>query len=147
VAVRGARLATRGIRVSIAHKPTVGVAVAARVRPPATSSGAEPQPTGIGIDIECVERRPPSFADMILSPPERSLLTARGHELDLWLTRMWAVKEATAKATGRGLRGRPKDFEVDAVDDERLRCCGRWIATAPLDTCGGHFVVAWTDSV
>jgi phosphopantetheinyl transferase (holo-ACP synthase) len=147
VAVRGARLATRGIQVSIAHKPTVGVAVAGRVRSPATPSDSAPLPTGIGIDIEFVERRPPSFADMILSPPERSLLNGCGHDLDLWLTRMWAVKEATAKATGLGLRGRPKDFEVDAVDDERLRCCGRWIATAPLDTCEGHYVVAWTDSV
>jgi hypothetical protein len=45
------------------------------------------------------------------------------------------------------LRGRPKDFEVDAFDGERLRCCGRWIATAPLETCDGHYVVAWTDSV
>jgi phosphopantetheinyl transferase (holo-ACP synthase) len=146
VAVRGARLATRGIQVSIAHKPTVGVAVAGRVRSPAALSRV-PLPTGIGIDVESVEQRRPSFADMILSPLERSLLTARGHDLDLWLTRMWTVKEATAKATGRGLRGRPKDFEVDAVDGERLRCCGRWIATAPLDTCDGHYVVAWTDSV
>jgi phosphopantetheinyl transferase (holo-ACP synthase) len=147
VAVRGARLATRGIEVSIAHKPTVGVAVAGRVRSPATPSDAASPPTGIGIDIESVERRPPSFADMILSPPERSLLNARSHDLDLWLTRLWTVKEATAKATGLGLRGRPKDFEVDAVDDDRLRCCGRWISTAPLDTCDGHYVVAWTDSV
>jgi phosphopantetheinyl transferase (holo-ACP synthase) len=151
VAVRGARLATRGIQVSIAHKPTVGVAVAGRVRSPAPSSDVAPLPTGIGVDIESVEPRPPSFVDMILGPRERSLLNARvnarGHDQDLWLTRMWAVKEATAKATGLGLRGRPKDFEVDAVDDERLRCCGRWIATAPLDTCGGHYVVAWTDSV
>jgi phosphopantetheinyl transferase len=60
---------------------------------------------------------------------------------------MWAVKEATAKATGLGLRGRPKEFEVDAVEDDRLRCCGRWISTAPLDTCDGRYVVAWTDSV
>jgi phosphopantetheine--protein transferase-like protein len=147
VAVRGARLATRGIQISIAHKPTVGVAVAGRVRPPATSGGVAPLTTGIGIDIESVERRPPSFADTILSPPERSLLTACGHDVDLWLTRMWAVKEATAKATGLGLRGRPKDFEVDALEDERLRCCGRWISTARLDTRDGHYVVAWTGSI
>jgi phosphopantetheinyl transferase (holo-ACP synthase) len=147
VAVRGARLATRGIKVSIAHKSTVGVAVAGRVRPPATSSAVAPLPTGIGIDIESVERRPPSFAETILSSPERSLLTARGPDRDLWLTRLWAVKEATAKATGLGLRGRPKDFEVDDIDGERLRCCGRWIATAPLDTRDGDYVVAWTDSI
>ena len=147
VAVRGARLATRGIEVSIAHKPTVGVAVAGRVRRTATPRGTAALPTGVGIDIESVEQRPPSFADTILSPPERSLLQAAGHGRDVWLTRMWAVKEATAKATGLGLRGRPKDFEVDAVDHERLRCCGRWITTAPLDTRDGLYIVAWTDSV
>jgi phosphopantetheinyl transferase (holo-ACP synthase) len=147
VAVRGARLATRGIEVSIAHKPTVGVAVAGRVRRPATSGGTAGLATGIGIDIECVTQRPPSFAGTILSPSERSLLRAGGPDSDVWLTRMWAVKEATAKATGLGLRGRPKDFEVDAVDDQRLRCCGRWLTTAPLDTRDGHYIVAWTDSV
>jgi phosphopantetheinyl transferase (holo-ACP synthase) len=151
--VRGARLATRGVRVSIAHKPTVGVAVAARVRHPATTEevsptqGVIPTPTGIGIDIESVEPRPPSLAQTILSPSEQSLLDAGVDDRDTWLARMWAVKEATAKATGLGLGGRPKDFAVDAVDHDRLRCCGRWIATAPLEIASGRYVVAWTDSV
>jgi phosphopantetheinyl transferase (holo-ACP synthase) len=152
VAVRGARLATRGVEVSIAHKPTVGVAVAGRVRRPATSTGTATPSTGIGIDIESVEQRPSSFADLILSPAERSLLHGADSDryrpdTDMWLTRMWAVKEATAKATGLGLRGRPKDFEVEAVDDERMRCRGRWVTTAPLDACDGLYIVAWTDSV
>ncbi|HEX3334380.1 MAG TPA: 4'-phosphopantetheinyl transferase superfamily protein [Acidimicrobiales bacterium] len=152
VQVRGARLATRGIQVSIAHKPTVAVALAARVRGPASTKGITPKgkataPAGIGIDIEAVEQRPLSFAEMILSLPERLLLKARSDDRDSWLTRMWAVKEATAKATGLGLRGRPKDFEVDAIDDDRLRCCGRWITTAPLHTGDGRFIVAWTDTV
>lgn len=152
VQVRGARLATRGVQVSIAHKPTIAVAVAARLRRPTSSKGTAPKgtppsPAGIGIDIESVERRPLSFAETILSLPERLLLKARGDDRDSWLTRMWAVKEATAKATGLGLRGRPKDFEVDAIDDDRLRCCGRWISTVPLHTCGGRYIVAWTDSV
>jgi phosphopantetheinyl transferase (holo-ACP synthase) len=147
--VRGARLATRGVRVSIAHKPTVGVAVAGRVRRPAATSGTTAHPAGIGIDVESVEPRPPSFVRTILGPSEQSLFDARdtADDEDLWLTRLWAVKEATAKATGRGLGGRPKDFAVDAVDDDRVRCSGRWIATAPLDVGGGRYVVAWTDSV
>ncbi len=150
--VLGARLATRGVQVSIAHKPTVAVAVAARVPRQASPKaippkGMSPAPTGIGIDIESVQPRPPSFAETILSPPERSLLEARQDDRDTWLTLVWAVKEATAKATGLGLRGRPRDFEVDAVDEDRLRCCGRWIATAPLHICGARYIVAWTDSV
>jgi phosphopantetheinyl transferase (holo-ACP synthase) len=161
VEVRGARFATRGVQVSIAHKQWIGVAVAARVRQPATPRGrasdpAPPAPNGVGIDIESVETRPASFETSILSPSERSLLRddqvdRRGPsdrvDRDTWLTRMWAVKEATAKATGLGLRGRPKDFEVDSIDDDRLRCCGRWIATAPLLTGGARYMIAWTDSV
>jgi phosphopantetheine--protein transferase-like protein len=147
VHVRGARLSTRGVQVSIAHKPSIGVAVAARVRRLVTPKEERPAPTGVGIDVESVERRPPSFAATILSPAERSLLDADHDDRDTWLTRLWAVKEATAKATGLGLKGRPKDFEVDAVDDDRLRCCGRWIATAPLATSVGDFIVAWTDAV
>jgi phosphopantetheinyl transferase (holo-ACP synthase) len=161
VEVRGARFATRGVQVSIAHKQAIGVAVAARVRQPVTPRGrvsdpAPPAPNGLGIDIESVETRPASFETSILSPSERILL--RDDQVDrsgpwdpvdrdTWLTRLWAVKEATAKATGLGLRGRPKDFEVDSIDDDRLRCCGRWIATAPLLTGGARYMIAWTDSV
>jgi phosphopantetheinyl transferase (holo-ACP synthase) len=145
VEVRGARFATRGVQVSIAHKPAVGVAVAARVRPVVTPAGEAPVASGIGIDIEAVEPRPPSFAETILSSPERTLLDATPGDLDTWLTRVWAVKEAAAKATGLGLRGRPKDFAVEAVDDDRLRCCGRWITTEQFDNGCGRYIVAWTD--
>ncbi|HWD56354.1 MAG TPA: 4'-phosphopantetheinyl transferase superfamily protein [Acidimicrobiales bacterium] len=147
VEVRGARLATRGVRVSIAHKPNIAVAVAARVRQPTIPTGSAPMSVGLGIDIESVASRPASFETTILSPAERSLLDADRDDRDAWLTRMWAVKEAAAKATGLGLRGRPKDFVVDALDDDRVRCCGRWIATALLDSGGDRYVVAWTDSV
>jgi phosphopantetheinyl transferase len=147
VEVRGARLSTRGVQISIAHKPTVAVAVAARVRPTGVPAPSAPAPSGVGIDIESVAPRPANFADMILSEAERPLLDASADDRDTWLTRVWAVKEATAKTTGLGLRGRPKDFEVDAVDDDRLRCCGRWISTEQLDTGGVPFIVAWTASV
>jgi phosphopantetheinyl transferase len=147
VEVRGARLSTRGVQVSIAHKPAVAVAVAARVRRTDTPKKVDPAQEGVGIDIEPVETRPASFAEMILSPSERSLLESSSEDRDTWLTRMWTVKEATSKTTGRGLRGRPKDFEVDAIDDDRLRCCGRWISTAQLGTGGNHYIVAWTASV
>jgi phosphopantetheinyl transferase len=41
-----------------------------------------------------------------------------GHDPDEWVTRLWTVKEAVAKATGRGLRGRPKDIVVHAVEGD-----------------------------
>ena len=101
---------------------------------------------GIGIDIEAVEPRSATFEKTVLTPAERSLAPDTADARDEWLTRVWAVKEATAKATGHGLRGRPKDFEIDSVHADRFRCCGRWIATRTLSPAGGHFVVAWTDT-
>jgi phosphopantetheinyl transferase (holo-ACP synthase) len=147
VRVQGARLATRGLQVSIAHKPAVAVAAAATFRVRPTPAGSAGRPAGgIGIDVEAVEPRSPSFERTVLTPAERSMEPGAGEGRDTWLTRLWAVKEAVAKSTGLGLGGRPKDFEVDAVDGERLRCRGRWIATEPLDTVRGHFIVAWTDT-
>ena len=146
VKVQGARLATRGVRVSIAHKSSVAVALAATFRESPASASGEGQPhLGIGIDVEAVEPRSPTFERTALTPAERSLQAGTDDERDTWLTRLWTVKEAAAKATGFGLRGRPKDFEIDAVRGERLRCRGRWIATEPLATVRGHFIVAWTD--
>ena len=148
VQVRGARLAARGVRVSIAHKPTVAVALATTL-PSTRPAGAprhEPPPSiGIGIDIEAVEARSPTFERTALTPAERALEPVPAERRDAWLTRIWAAKEATAKATGLGLGGRPKDFEVDAVLDDRVRCRGRWVTTEPLHTADGDFVVAWTD--
>ena len=144
--VRGARLATRGVRVSIAHKPTVGVALAARVRLVSSEASAAALPSGVGIDVESIDPRPASFEDAVLSRSERRLTSALPDDRDTWLTRVWTVKEAVAKATGRGLRGRPRDFEVDAIDDLRMRCAGRWVTTEPLDTGHGRFIVAWTET-
>ena len=87
----------------------------------------------------------PRSRSTAFTPGERTLARGRGEERDSWLTRLWAVKEATAKATGLGLGGRPKDFEIEAVRDDRLRCRGRWVATESLRTMRGDFIVAWTD--
>jgi phosphopantetheinyl transferase len=146
VRVQGARFSTRGVRVSIANKPTIGVAIAARVPPLTVPRGGIGPRTGIGIDVEAVESRPASFEETVLAPPERSLCDATPDDRDTWLTRMWAVKEAAAKASGLGPRCRPKDLAVDAVEQGRLRCLGRWIGTEPLRTSDGQFIVAWTET-
>jgi phosphopantetheine--protein transferase-like protein len=145
--VRGARLATRGVKVSIAHKPTVGVAVAARFRPLLAPTCTDRPPAGIGIDVESIDPRPASFECVVLSRSERRLAATHQDDRDTWLTRIWTVKEAVAKATGRGLKGRPRDFEVDATDDNRMHCEGRWVTTKSLDTAQGRFIVAWTETV
>ncbi|MGB7052175.1 MAG: 4'-phosphopantetheinyl transferase superfamily protein [Acidimicrobiales bacterium] len=146
VRVQGARFSTRGVQVSIANKPTVGVAIAARVPPLSVKTGEVGPKKGIGIHVESVESRPPSFEETVLAPPERSLCDVSSDDRDTWLTRMWAVKEAAAKASDLGPRRRPKDFAVDAVEQNRLRCLGRWIGTEPLRTPGGEFIVAWTET-
>jgi phosphopantetheinyl transferase (holo-ACP synthase) len=147
VRVQGARFSTRGVQVSIANKPTVGVAIAARVPPLSVKREGVGPRTGIGIDVKSVESRPPSFEDTVLAAPERSLCDASPDDRDTWLTRMWAVKEAAAKASGLGPRCRTKDFAVDAVEQDRLRCLGRWIGTEPLHTSDGQFIVAWTETL
>jgi phosphopantetheinyl transferase (holo-ACP synthase) len=134
VSVRGARVAARHLRVSIAHSARVAVAVAS----------ARPGAAGIGIDVEPVEPRSHRFESLTLTPAERELAPVIGDDRDTWLTRLWGAKEAAAKATGLGLRGRPKAFEVVAVDDERLLVDGRWIATEVVAFGGVPHIVALT---
>ncbi|MGH2718349.1 MAG: 4'-phosphopantetheinyl transferase superfamily protein, partial [Actinomycetota bacterium] len=78
----------------------------------------------------------------------------------LWMTRFWTAKEATSKAVGTGLGGRPQDFEVRAIDGPALLVSTR-AAEQPIGqaagvhriqtrvlsaaTAAGDHVVAWTD--
>lgn len=147
VHVAGARSAGDGLRVSIAHKPSVAVAAAATLHVPQPSpDGAGAPCSGIGIDIEAVNPRSRTFERTVLSIAERSLRPGSDDDRDTWLTRLWTVKEAAAKATGLGLRGRPKDFEIDGVAGPAFRCRRGWIMTEPLVTAHGRFVVAWTET-
>jgi phosphopantetheinyl transferase (holo-ACP synthase) len=142
VSVPGVAPLTRVPRVSIAHKPTVAVAAAATL--PRSSLWARTPASGIGIDIEAVEARSATFERTVLSTAERSLASVDGEDRDTWLTRLWTVKEAAAKATGLGLRGRPRDFEIDRVAGDSFWCRRGWIRTEPVATAAGRFVMAWT---
>jgi phosphopantetheinyl transferase len=121
VRVGGGRGLVGAPSVSVAHRRPVAVAVA----------GAPGEATGI--DVELVEPRGDVFARLALTTAELRL----GHELgltaDAWVTRAWTVKEAVAKAAGTGLRGRPKDFVVGAVD-------GDWTWATGPDAGGGVWV-------
>lgn len=142
VAVRGARVATRHLRVTIAHGGTVAVAAAAQL-PPDRAAGPDRGP-GIGIDVEPVEPRSSRFERLTLGAAEQSLARVPGDDRDTWLTRLWAAKEAAAKATGRGLEGRPKAFAATEVDGERLLVADRWITTEVVRFAGIDHVVALT---
>ncbi|MCC6869229.1 MAG: acyltransferase domain-containing protein [Burkholderiales bacterium] len=113
------------VRVSIAHKDAIGVALAAE--------GVTP-----GIDIEKIEARGEGFAGIAFSPAELVLVT--GGDRDETLTRLWAAKEAAGKAAGTGLAHAPKRFVVEALDGERVRVNGRWIATRRHS----DYIIAWT---
>ena len=120
------------LRLSIAHTATIGVAMVA-------------DGTDVGIDIEPIEPRSPRFELLTLTDDEQRLSPVPGDDRDAWLTRLWAAKEAAAKATGRGLGGRPKDFRVGEVDGTRFLVNGRWILTDRYRASDltGH-LVAWT---
>jgi phosphopantetheinyl transferase len=115
----------RDIRVSIAHKNNVAVAIAAEGRTP-------------GIDIERIEERTDAFTKLAFHAEEVALLPP--DDRAAWLTRLWCAKEAYGKSTGAGLSGNPKSLTVLAIDGERLRVEDRWVDT----TVWGEHIVAWT---
>ncbi|MFI1769418.1 beta-ketoacyl synthase N-terminal-like domain-containing protein [Streptomyces sp. NPDC020800] len=97
------------LQLSLAHCEDAAVALAR----PATGGA------GVGIDIEMITERPSATHHIALGGTERRLLhdlhTSSGEPESVWFTRFWAAKEAAAKAEGTGLRGRPKDFAVEAA--------------------------------
>jgi phosphopantetheinyl transferase len=98
--------------LSVAHRRPVAVAVA--VGPGEAA----------GIDVEVVEPRGSVFARLALNASELRLGDAVGIHPDTWVTRVWTVKEAVAKAAGTGLQGRPKDFVVHEVEGAWARAAG-----------------------
>ncbi|MFF5806590.1 beta-ketoacyl synthase N-terminal-like domain-containing protein [Streptomyces sp. NPDC012746] len=130
-----------GVRLSIAHKDRLAVALAHPTRP-------------VGIDVEAVTTDPDALVRIALGPQELRLaeeLTARdGAGLPAALTALWCAKEAAAKAHGTGLGGRPRDWRVS--DDPGS---GGLRVTAPQQHGGNAYpirttllpedhVVAWT---
>jgi phosphopantetheinyl transferase len=101
--------------VSVAHRHTLAVASVAVAG------------TDAGIDVELIEPRAASFVRVSMTEGELAL--RRDRDMDEWVTRLWTIKEAVAKAAGTGLRGRPRAFVVDEVDGEWARIGERWVHT------------------
>ena len=111
----------RDLAISIAHKDDVAVAI--------VGEGCD-----VGIDVERIAPRTGAFADIAYTPAELALGSG-----DEWLTRLWAAKEAVAKARGTGITD-PKQFEVRAKDGDRL-AIGEYTVDTARD---GDHVIAWT---
>ncbi|MCL9795277.1 4'-phosphopantetheinyl transferase superfamily protein, partial [Frankia sp. AgKG'84/4] len=118
--------------VSLAHKPELAVAVVSADGP-------------VGIDVEKVEARTPGVEQAALAPAERALLDRlAGDDPDLrglWFTRLWAAKEAAAKADRTGLAGRPRQFVVDGPHPPAPGWSAVWAGETPphlvrVTTCG-----------
>jgi phosphopantetheinyl transferase len=109
--------------ISVAHKDELAVAIVG-------DAGED-----IGIDIEPIEPRTDAFAAIAYTPTELAMPGPR----DELLTRLWAAKEAVAKAHGTGLTD-PKRFEARATSDGRL-AIGDYVVDTQRD---GDYVIAWT---
>jgi phosphopantetheinyl transferase (holo-ACP synthase) len=93
--------AQAAINVSIAHKKGIAVAKAAMGKT-------------IGVDVEEIKQRDPSFIDMVVTSQERQLMPAQV-DINEWITRVWVAKEAYGKSIGKGLQGSPKNYLLTAV--------------------------------
>lgn len=130
------------LALSLAHCEEAAVAL---VRPAGTAP--------VGIDIEEIRERPAATRDAVLADDEQTLLDRLGGGPRA-LTRVWAAKEAAAKAEGTGLMGRPRDFRVRLDEDGRptVRApSGRVHAVSFAETANPsglrprRYVVAWTE--
>ncbi|MCJ0869781.1 type I polyketide synthase [Streptomyces sp. AP-93] len=136
-----------GVRLTIAHKDRIAVALAHPGRP-------------VGIDVEQVTTDPDALIRIALAPGELALaerLAAQeGTGLPAALTALWCAKEAAAKAAGTGLAGRPRDWrttgdpgsgELRVLSPDGhpypVRTTLLVLADAPLDH--PDHAVAWTD--
>jgi phosphopantetheinyl transferase len=116
------------LHLSLAHTPWLGVALVHDAGP-------------VGIDVERIEPRPERFDALVMTPEEQALLPV-GRDEDEWRTRVWAAKEAAAKAARTGLEGNPRRWVLTAVDGERLQVDQRWVQTTRFEE---EHVVAWTE--
>lgn len=140
------------LSVSIAHTTGMAAAIVGHA-----------QTAQVGIDVEAVASVT-AAADAVravaLTQGEVELLrrlSPSTSEPDVvWMTRFWTAKEAAGKALGTGLAGRPREFEVRAVEGDALLVAagapGRSptihrvhtrLLGAPDPASPGH-VVAWT---
>ncbi|HNB23147.1 MAG TPA: polyketide synthase dehydratase domain-containing protein, partial [Candidatus Melainabacteria bacterium] len=128
-------LQMRGIstQISITHKDGYAVALARLV------AGNAPA-HGVGIDYEPYSAREEGIERLILNDREKHFLNnVSAEQRNLILTRIWAAKEASAKACGTGIGGNPTRWTVQKLEGGN----GRWVATvsSPSQITGREFTL------
>lgn len=112
------------IEISLAHKGTNSVSIVSK-KP-------------VGIDIEIIEERETNFLDYILTNREKKLL--KDKNVNEWSTRFWVAKEAYGKMLGVGLKGNPKQYEIQKIEGEDLIICNTMIKTIKYN----NYIIGWT---
>ncbi|GAA4161241.1 type I polyketide synthase [Chryseobacterium ginsenosidimutans] len=116
---------TENIHISLAHKGKDAVGIA--------KSGKS-----VGIDMEIIEERSSGFYDLVFTDNELALLKDKNQAE--WTTKFWVAKEAYGKFVGTGLKGNPKNFEVEKITDDSL-----WINQTEIKTIKHkNYIIGWT---
>ncbi|MCP4806816.1 MAG: SDR family NAD(P)-dependent oxidoreductase [Proteobacteria bacterium] len=87
----------------------------------------------VGVDLEQIEARHPSFVDEWFSAEERELLG----EDTVRITTAWAAKEAILKALGRGMQLNPRQIDVRAIHEGEVEVVLRDDVAAEHAALGG----------
>ena len=82
----------------------------------------------VGVDIQIVKEWRPGLPGRVCSPRELEWLEAQP---DQWpaFTRLWALKEAWAKQSGRGLTSSIRDIRVPLPGEGPVQLDGLWFGT------------------
>lgn len=107
-------LQMRGIstQISITHKDGYAIALARFVKGNAPTYG-------FGIDYEPYSNREEGIERLILNDNEKHYLSdIGGDQRNQVLTRIWAAKEASAKACGTGIGGNPTRWTVQKLESQ-----------------------------
>ncbi|MFP3590436.1 beta-ketoacyl synthase N-terminal-like domain-containing protein [Chryseobacterium sp. SIMBA_038] len=116
---------TKDIHISLAHKGKDAVGIAKSGKP-------------VGIDMEIMEERSSGFYDLVFTDNELVLL--KGKDQAEWTTKFWVAKEAYGKFVGTGLKGNPKNFEVEKITEDSL-----WINQTEIKTIKHkNYIIGWT---
>lgn len=117
--------ATEDIHISLAHKGKEAVGIARYGSP-------------VGLDMEIMEERSSGFYELVFTDAELTLLKDRDQAE--WTTRFWVAKEAYGKFLGTGLKGNPKAFEVERIENDHL-----WINNIKIKTIQHkNYIIGWT---